>query len=104
VLSEYELNEAEVRLLTEAARTVDELERLRDALVDAEPLVAGSTGQPKPNGLFEEVRRHRETLQRLCAAMAIPKVGEEEGEPGSSAKARRAAQVRWLGTDRRGAS
>ena len=104
VLAAYELNEAELRLLAEASRTVDELERLRAALAGASPVVPGSTGQDRPHPLYDEVRRHREILMRLVAGLAIPSAGDDVGVPQASVNARRAAQVRWLGEARRGAS
>jgi hypothetical protein len=103
VLAAYDLNEAELRLLAEACRTTDELERLQAALTAADTVVAGSTGQLRVHPLFDEVRRHRETLQRLTGAMAIPAVGEDEGRTAVSGSARAAAEKRWAG-HRRGAS
>ncbi len=88
----YDLSPPEMRLLGEACRTADELARLRAVLVDADPMVTGSTGQPRPNPLFDEVRRHREALAKLIAALDLP----ADSEPvTTSDKARQAARARW---------
>ena len=65
----YELSPAEARILAEACRTADELDRMRDELAQGSPLVKGSTGQPRANPMFDEVRKHRETLARLLTAL-----------------------------------
>ena len=69
VLAEFDLSAAEFRLLTEACRTTDELERLAQAMAGAELTVAGSRGQPRPSPLLDEVHKHRDTLARLLAAL-----------------------------------
>lgn len=96
VLADYDLDVPSQSLLHEIARTVDELERLRAAL-DAEPTtVAGSMGQPRPNPLFDEVRKHRETLARLVKALDLPDEDEDAPAPSmASVRARDAATRRW---------
>jgi hypothetical protein len=72
VVAVYELTASERVLLHEAARTADECERTRVALVDAPAFVAGAKGQPKPQPLLNEARQHRATLVRLVGALALP--------------------------------
>lgn len=92
---EFDLDPAELAVLAEAARTVDELHRLHLALADAEVIVPGSTGQQRVNPLFAEVRSHRATLARLTTALALPDEEEEVGRTPASKRAQHAAQVRW---------
>jgi hypothetical protein len=96
VVGPYVLTPAELSVLAEAARTADELDRLERA-VRALPdlMVAGSTGQPRPHPLLEEVRRHRQLLERLCVSLALPSVDEKEGLGAAGRHARRAAVARW---------
>lgn len=71
VLDAYELSPAELQVLDEAARTLDELERLRAALAAEDTITVGSTGQPVVNALFDALRRHRDLLARLLAALKV---------------------------------
>ena len=87
---------AELANLAEACRTADELDRLEKAVrALPELVVSGSTGQPRPHPLLEEVRRHRQLLERLTIALALPSVDEKEGVTASQRHARRAAVARW---------
>ena len=95
VLAVFDLNPDEMVLLGEACRTSDELARIRAALVDAEPLVDGSKGQPVANPLLAEARAHRATLGRLLGALALPDEDEDKGLTPRSRQAQRAAQSRW---------
>lgn len=94
VTSGYVLDPAELALLAALCRTVDELDRLTAAMKDAEPVVEGSTGQPKSHPLLGEIRLHRKLAESLSAALALPVVGESVGRK-RSAGARIAAQARW---------
>jgi nucleotide-binding universal stress UspA family protein len=69
VLAEFDLSPAELRLLHEAGRTTDELDRLAAAMPDASLTVMGSRGQPRPSPLLDEARKHRDTLVRLLTAL-----------------------------------
>lgn len=95
VLGAYEVHEGELRLLAEAARTLDELVALREALKGEPATVPGSTGQERAHPLYEELRRHRETLSKLLTALRIPYADEVEGVTPAVSAARRAAQARW---------
>lgn len=94
----YELRSDELRILEDACREVDLIERLEDGLRGADLIVPGSMKQPTANPLIQEVRQHRATLKSLLGALKLP---EDEARPASdrSASARKAAEARW----RRGA-
>lgn len=85
-------------VLEHAARTVDDLARMQDALADADLIVTGSTGQPVPHPLIASVRAHRELLARLLRQFDLPPLPDEVGvtEPSArSERAKRAAEMRW---------
>lgn len=77
VVDRYDLRPDELALLEHAGRCADELASLQQALTDAPAVVAGSTGQPRPNGLYAEVRAHREVLKRLLGGLDVPEDGAE---------------------------
>ena len=95
VLAVFDLGPDELTLLAEAARSADELARIRTALGDAELLVPGSKGQPVAHPLLAETRAHRATLEKLLGALALPDEDEEAGHTPRSRRAQRAAQSRW---------
>lgn len=72
ILDEYDLSKPEMALLREACRTSDELEVLRSTVLAAEVVTEGSTGQPVIHRGYDELRRHREALTKLLAAMDMP--------------------------------
>src|SRR4051794_11391586 len=98
VLTDHELRPDELVVLSGAARTADELDRLEAELASAEVVVAGSTGQERPNGLFREVREHRKTLAGLLKQLGLVE-SDDDGTsvvPLHISAARRAAvNVRW---------
>lgn len=77
------------RLVEAAARTLDDLDVLQAALVDASATVPGSMGQVRPNPLFAEVRQHRTLLARLLAQLA------PRSAAATSEAARKAVRARW---------
>jgi hypothetical protein len=96
VVEVYVLTASELAMLEQAARTADELDRLEKAVrALAELTTTGSTGQLKPHPLLAEVRAHRQLLERLTAALALPNIDEQEGLNGAQRHARRAAIARW---------
>ena len=96
VNEDYELGSHELALLREACRATDELDILRTALLDSEVVAVGSTGQPVVNKIFEEIRRHRDSLTKTIAAMNLPEDEEEEKPPVNRAQqASNAARARW---------
>lgn len=92
----YDLRPDELRILEDACREVDLVERLESAMSKEELVVRGSMGQPVANGLLGELRAHRSILKGLLAQLKLP------DEPGAgrisaSTQARNAAQARWAG-------
>jgi hypothetical protein len=99
VRRDWTLQPDEDELLFAAARTIDELRRLEQALDDASPVVTGSRGQTRAHPLVREVREHRLALKQLLGAAGI---GIAEAEAGGgdfgasrSAAGRKLAQQRW---------
>jgi len=72
ILEDYDLSKPELALLREACRTADEREALRSAVLAAEVVTEGSTGQPVVNKVYDELRKHREALTRLLTALELP--------------------------------
>lgn len=91
----FELDPGEVVLLREACRLTDELERLALALAGAPMVVAGSTGQDRPNPLLDELRKHRSNLVVVVSALRLPVDGESVGRGSASDRGRAAARARW---------
>lgn len=95
VTDAFDLGPDELGALREAARTVDELGDLRQAL-DGQPMtVPGSTGQLVAHPLLAEVRRHREILAKLLERLNLPAGDEDAGSTPAQRRAQRAAQQRW---------
>jgi hypothetical protein len=90
----YDLRPDELRVLEDACRQMDLVDRLEDALVGASLIVEGSQRQPVANPLVTEIRQHRATLQRLLGALKLP---DEDGRAtkSRSESAREAANARW---------
>jgi hypothetical protein len=95
ILADFDLNAAEMTLLDRAAALVDELARIEAEMAGRPLVTAGSRGQEVADPLLREHRQHSEVLQRILEAIGLPATGEDEGESGTSQRARRAAQVRW---------
>jgi hypothetical protein len=95
IAGSYELRIDELRVLEDACREIDLIERLEAELVHAELMVTGSMGQPVASPLVQELRQHRGVLARLLGWLKLP--DEETPAKGSpaSASARQAAMTRW---------
>jgi len=94
---EFELTTAELELLTEACRVLDNLDALAATIAELGPVVAGSQKQPVVNPALTEARGQQLVLHRLLAALALP---DDQGEVLPSVqrlRASRAASVRWQG-------
>lgn len=97
ILATYELSDSELELLTEACRTLDNLDTLDRAIAEAGPTVMGSAGQSVVNPAFTEARGQRTLLHRLIAALALP---DDEGDAvpsGHSQRGKAANRARWRG-------
>lgn len=92
VVGEFQLNSAELALLHELACTYDEIEALKVALAKSKPLIRGSRGQQRPNGLYAVLAAHRKLADQLTSALALPIDSEAVGRRRSAA-ARTIAKV-----------
>lgn len=99
VVKQFELGPAEARILEDACREVDLIEKLEEELRDpaTELTVTGSMGQPVSNPLIQEVRQHRGMVKTLLAALKLPDDPETEAreKANRSQSAREAAMARW---------
>lgn len=94
-MAENVLTGAELELLTEVARTMDDLDMLAAAIVSGGATVTGSQGQQVINPALTEARGQRQVLHRLLAALALP---DDDGAVLPSVeklRARKAAASRW---------
>lgn len=103
IVERYDLRPDEVRVLEDACREVDIIERLEAELRDGPLMVRGSQGQLVSSPLVSELRQHRSVLAGLLRALKLP---DEEStaaqrEQRESEQARAAARARW---DRRRSS
>lgn len=94
-LDVFDLTAPELRLLLEACRTVDELEILRTAILGGDLITRGSTGQPVVSRVYDEVRKHRDSLAKTINALGLP--DEDDGKPLTVAqiRAQKANNSRW---------
>lgn len=86
-----------LRVLTDASREADIVQRLEDELRDAPLMVRGSQGQKVASPLVSEVRQHRAVLSALLKALRLPmtKGAAEQADQVASEQARAAARARW---------
>lgn len=94
----YRLRPDELRVLEDACREVDLIERLEVEVRTGTLMVKGSQGQPVANPLVQEIRQHRQVVKSLLGTLKLPDEDGRQAE-GRSASARSAANARW----RRGA-
>jgi hypothetical protein len=102
IVAEYELRADEVRILGDACREADLVDRLEDELQDSPLIVRGSMGQPAASPLVTEIRAHRLAIKALLGAL---KLGEGEAATPRGVRShrgvtpseagRRAARARW---------
>lgn len=93
VLAGYDLEEHELALLLEAARTVDLLDEL-DAAVRVDGALVQSPQGLKAHPAATEARQQRITLARLLAALRVP-LGEE-GDTQATARPQRRVGARGV--------
>lgn len=93
ITENYDLRVDELRILEDACREIDLVERLEAELKGADLVVNGSMGQPVASPLVQELRQHRSVLARLLVLLKLP---DDEGQAQSpSSTARAAAMARW---------
>lgn len=90
----YILRPDELRILEDACREADLVERLEVALRDAPLVVKGSMGQEVSSPLVSELRQHRVTLNTLLKSLRLPEDAPNAADDGSN-RARKAATERW---------
>jgi hypothetical protein len=94
---EYTVRADGLRILEDACREADLIERLEDAQRD-EPLTAkGSMGQTVASPFVSELRQHRATLASLLKQLQLPMSVEQakQTRERNSASARAAGRARW---------
>lgn len=91
----YDLRPDERRLLEDACREADLIDKLEAEINDPdhEMVVKGSMGQPVSSPLVAEIRQHRATLRALLGALKLP--DDEQAAAPRSVQARDAARARW---------
>ncbi len=94
-VKEFDLRADELRILEDACREVDLIERMQKELDRAKTtlLVEGSMGQPVASPLVQEIRQHRAIFKTLIKSLALP--DEEQAPKPRSTTARAAASHRW---------
>ena len=99
---DWNLDERELALLEEAAKTADELGELGEALDRDGMTVTGSRGQPVLHPAVGEIRQMRTLLLRLLGSIELsdPIEAVQAATP-EQAKKRRAASARWARESRR---
>jgi hypothetical protein len=95
VTAMFVLNAGEIEILRQAAATADEIALLGAELRASSLVVAGYSGQPRPNPLLKIIQDHRLLLRRLIDSLALPDEGEESGLRPGQRHARTAANARW---------
>ena len=94
-VASFDLSDAEIELLIECCRILDEIEELRGAIATAGITVPGSNGQPRPHPALGEARQHRLALGRLLSQLQLP---DEDGDTLATplqARGRNANRARW---------
>lgn len=101
VTGTYQLRPDECRLLEDACREADLVDRLQRTLDGVSLTVEGSMGQTVAHPALQEIRQHRSVLQRMMAQLKLPDAqdGQGRGQGGTrgsqSDKARAVAHARW---------
>lgn len=100
ITEEFDLSRAEMEILTETCRTLDELEALGTAYRKQGPTTRGSQGQLRANPLLGEIRSQRAELRRLVEQLGIPTpedpaAGLDGVTSLASRRATKAARARW---------
>lgn len=92
ITTAYELRADELRVLEDACREIDLIERMEAEQRGLPLVVKGSQGQDVAAPLVQELRQHRATLARLLLQLKLP---DEGGEAARSSAARELAMARW---------
>jgi hypothetical protein len=97
IIGAYDLRPDEVRILADACREADVVERLEVELRGSSLMVRGSQGQLVASPLVSEVRQHRTVLATLLKALKLPDTDSQGAQKAAleSEQARAAARARW---------
>jgi hypothetical protein len=98
VIEHFELSIAELEVLTLAARCLDRIQAIEDALKNEPVTVQGSQGQPRPHPLGAELRSEALLAAKLLAQLGLPtdEGGADEWSGlTTAARARKASRARW---------
>lgn len=97
IVPTYELRPDELRVLADACREADLIERLHDELAVSDLITRGSMGQEVASPHVSEIRQHRTVLANLLKSLKIPDTasGAARKHAATSEKARSAARARW---------
>lgn len=100
ITGQWDLRPDELRILADACREADTIERLEKGLEEAPLTTFGSQGQEVIHPLFSEIRQHRATLAALLRQLKLSEADDEadegtDGPMSRQAAARKAARARW---------
>lgn len=95
IVNVYDLRPDELRVLEDACREAQLIDRIDDELRMAPLVVRGSMGQPTASPLLTEIRQHRSTLAGLLKRLNLPDEVGSDSPAERSVKARAAANARW---------
>ena len=94
----FDLTGPELEILSEAARTLDELDLLRAAVAATGTTTKGSRDQVVVNPALSEMRQARAELRRLLEMLSLPDAEQDSGKAiagARSARSAKAARTRW---------
>lgn len=93
ITEKYQLRTDELRILEDACREMDLIDRLEAELENEDTIVHGSQGQPVINPMIPEQRQHRATLASLLRQLKLPDANSTPEARSTAARA--AANARW---------
>jgi hypothetical protein len=91
ITGKYDLRVDEKRVLEEACRETDLIERLRLLLMDEPLMLKGSMGQPVVHPAVAELRQHRNVLASLLRSLKLP----DDSADGAVNQQRQAGNASW---------
>lgn len=97
VIPEHELSATDITILRHACREEDLIDRLHEALAEAELTTRGSMNQEVASPFVSELRQHAATQATLLAKLKLPDTPASAARKKAavSDSARKAARQRW---------
>lgn len=95
VTGQWELDRAELEVLAEACRCVDQLEALLELVAIEGLSVLGAAGQTRVHPAVPQLNATRGLLSKLLSQLSLPDEDEEALPSMASVRARKAAESRW---------